>query len=851
MTKYINFKVYLIFMIKKLIISIMLITVFVVFCNSATTIHTCPSTATITNNTEYILASDFVFPSGLCFDLTGKSNITINGNNTYFRNTNLTLNTISNTNGLIVKNLNIDTGYFIFRLYNLNDNIIFTNNTIITNTVWYGSRYNAGLFQAVNGTINSIILTYNHIVNAASTTTSSGEYAQAIFGISTGVHVTHINLLEMYNNEFINLIIYYNDYNLANIYRIIATNNIITHPSSAHLFYDVNFPSACSNYSFSYTMNNINTYVDNDMSGYSDSSATYTYDSCNILTGAHPTFIESLSGRKPNDVYFNVPWLFSSADYNNKNLVLLDVLTLDGSKIVSLESSMFTTLDLSYLNTNNAITLTTTRALRMGNNNRITGNNRTYSIITTSGTINVVNTGYYTNEWHLIEFDNNLHIDKIKFNLNSVSDYGVVRKRSSLTDGIGFRFTNNYVDYNFVPTSPERPAFLFGSNSYINNNTFLLGSSKNISLFGGGNSGGVGGGHVITNNIFTGGGYIFSYLADSIGGVNYKSKFIHNEFAQDGTLYARPFHPTDESKNLIENPSLNGSMFYTTPCTNYQFNIGNWYEDWADSAFYNDSDSDGIHNSYLGVNYIYRGDDYLSNPINDYKSVTPYPFVFGSHLANAVAFYDTCSSFAFNIVSPTDGYNYNSGSDVTTNWEFVSVAYPEMYCFEVINDETIIYENVSSGDNHGMTYEVTDGFGALQVTCCDTLYCDNIVHESDITNFCVGSCDTPLQITDITEPEIEGCTDSDANNYDSTATVDDGSCTYDEEEEEEEDGVIGFDVFGESDFFSTDYENSVNSISSLFGISELPIQITIYVGLTLLAFSILALMFTIIGWLIR
>ena len=59
--------------------------------------------------------------------------------------------------------------------------------------------------------------------------------------------------------------------------------------------------------------------------------------------------------------------------------------------------------------------------------------------------------------------------------------------------------------------------------------------------------------------------------------------------------------------------------------------------------------------------------------------------------------------------------------------------------------------------------------------------------ESNVTISIIGICGTwedssalEMVYLNVTEP-VQGCTDSDANNYNSTATEDDGSCEYDEE----------------------------------------------------------------------
>lgn len=841
-------------------------------------ISQCPTS--FTNDTEYILTDSFFFDKATCFDFDGLTleNIVINGNFTEFEDTGsstLLFDTGQNCDlqGIEIKN---------FSIANMG-----------STTFYRDSREEADVVYNINLHHNKILNSSSNFIRfgiTSGTSLGNGQmYYNGTFNIDNNYFESlypflRIDYARNYDGSnylnFNDLVIRNNDVIYGGLYSY-STGGFLGRGQANYyswtiagqwLFENNNFvgsgkmflvePTLTGTYYFSNNFDgSLSVSLDVD-APFGETDADVTRTSANSVVYSNteePTVSISKSGLIDyKEGYISmglpVPWVNLIANLGTGNtldnwkIYISKPLTIDGTNTqIYFDGFIDSTLDLSNLRRQTGLTLTNTRAIKMGSNNVLYGgNDATYKAdITTSGTISISDAGYYNNNWHLIEFDNNLKIEGVQFNLNAVDDYGLVRKRDTNADGINFEFINNYVDYNFVPNSPvNRPQFLVGAMIIAKDNVFDLPSTVNISLFGGGQSGNIAGGHYFINNQFTGGGHIFRLLADFIsgGGTNYPSYFIHNEFKQLGSIYALPFDPSVISSNLLINPNLNGSYYHITPCTNYEFNIGNWYEDWADSGWYNDSNSDGIHDSYNGIDYILRGYDFQDNEIKDFRSVTPYPFDFDGNIGTALAVYDTCLSFVFNINTPVDETNYTTGQDITTDWEFISTGYSDLYCFEKINDNIVIYEGVNSGENQGSVYELTDGEGVYSVKCCDNVQCNNIVKESDPINFCVGNCDLGLlSVTSVEEPPtiIYGCTDSSATNYNPSATNDDGSCTY-PSTGDGNDPITSGDIGG---IFSSDFENSGDTVAGLFNLASEPLQFTMIIGFIFLFLALLSLLF--------
>lgn len=859
--------------IKKVgILFLLCLTMLSVSFGATEVISSCPTS--ITNDTTYMLAPDFFADATPCFDLDNTNSVVIDGNYTDFRDSagDIVIEVNSDNVFLDIQNiihdeLEIDI-LGIDNMINIHDNVIYTGYTMLytgytsgipnTNTANFLIRWRPS--GTASGTVSNYIDIYeNRFLGGTYTPTQRDN--QVLFFCYDNYYGLD---LDVYSNEMLGwgLASERLQNNGANGVGALGLEHFLFQDNNYVRAYDITqdtvlslVTSTCDDYSVQ--SNNLiskATQYDADGDSISDDVVTLSYGGCTLLNDEIPTrkrmyYPEWYETEYETEFVTNT--MMVQNVYSNARYVLGKTLTFNATDYFDFDSASNSMIDLYLYPNVNALTLTVVRGLQMGNDNVITGGEATTPpIIKASGTISVVDVGYYGNNWNLIDYYNGLEIDNINFDLDATDNYGLLRKTSSAVDGIGFYMHDSIVDVNFVPSSPTRPLMLVGAMATLEDNTFYLPTSTNMSLLGGGVSSSLGGGHVITGNIFYGGGFIFSYLTDAIGGTNYDSKFIHNSFLQSGTLYAQPFNPTNNAYNLLEEPKLNGSYYYKTTCTNYEFNIGNYYEDWDDSGWYNDSTGDGIHDSYLGIDYINRGEDYLGNPINDYRSIISYPYDFSTQIGTAVNTYETCESFVFNIVSPTT-QNYTSGYELTSDWEYIAIAYDDMYCFESLNGFTTIYELVATGENQGVVYDTTDGAGVLNLKCCDTPQCDNIVKEADPVNFCIGDCDLGnLVVSGVeTPPEpVYGCTDSGATNYNPSATIDDGSCTYATGDGGDEDQIEGIGSIG--NLFSTDYEASGDSIGGLFALASEPIGWLILVGFVFLGLTLLGLIFALVMWMI-
>jgi len=794
-------------MFKKLFLLLVLISSILATGFSADLVVTqCP--VTTQNDTTYILDPTFNVNSDPCFDFTNTQNVIVDGNNTDFRGSGY-LNILVGGDAVLgkVQNLIWDDIRITFsgtgNGFTLQDSFIEDGHHFlytgigsgIPNTNGADSIFYFSGSQPTTGSVqNTISILRNKFYsdgglfpgqrdnyNLFHIPSSSGQYYDISFDIEENDFIGFGMVGRPLQNTG-------GDIGSSRIRPAFwdLSDNIYLRSNSIMLYVlvdDANY--VCGNFGIN-AGNLLSSEAAIDLpnaNGISDNTITITSSACTLLnTNIRTTkilnnqqFVED-----KQEIATMTPLFFgANVLYDNSRYWLGKEIILNSSQQWSFSSVQNSILDLSLFNNRVAMNLEVPRSILMGNNNKIEGDVSSLPIIETQGTISVVDVGFFGNNWHLIEYDNALEISGINFDLNAIDNYGLIRKRNTGVDGINFDFNNNILDLNFVPSSPSRPLILFGSFANIDNNQFDLLGTTNVSLFGSGVSSGVAGGHVIVDNTFNGGGFIFEDLTDVISGTNFKSKFIHNEFRQVGSLYAQPFNPLNNAFNTLDDPQLNGSYFYETTCTNYEFNVGNYYEDWDDSSFYNDSNADGIHDEFNGIDYIERGQDFEGDPIRDYRSVIPYPFNFAGQTGNAISTTDTCASFVYNINSPIVNNNYTAGTDLVTDWEFISIGFPTMTCFESINGFTTIYENVGTGDNEGVEYETTDGAGTFNVKCCDNAQCDNFVQESGPIEFCIGDCNLgALVVTGATTPSgvILGCTDDTATNYNPAATQDDGSC---------------------------------------------------------------------------
>lgn len=776
---------------KVLLMAFVMIALSVQGFSAIHNITSCPSS--LNDGDTYLMQDNFVMSATPCFVFnTTNTNVVVDGQNHEFDfgTSLLRVDYQSEVGGNTIQNLNITSNFQIRPRFGSSGGITSTGLTLDTiyikdNNVPFIKSYAGGTNSGTSYMDNYNIL--NSVIRANGDIFIDHTKSTGIGGMNNQNNVLRLENWNIDNSEIIG----FSSFGVGNCPESTRCSSVTygdNNPMSNTML--STFSGSRFSKSGSATCNNLFTNVfrgdvasiDADVDGLSDTPYVEQVSSC-----IYQNEVLQLLKVSDRNVFDKAHGFIATASPNsnlyesNTRYFLTRNQVLDATNYISFEGVQNSILDLSSFGNSQALDLEAVRVLRMGTNNEINGFNTdetTRANIITSGTLSIVDMGLYGNNWHLIEYDNGLRIEGVNFDLNAVDNYGLIRKRNSGVDGIDLEFKNNIFDLNFVPATPTRPLILGGAFIKLDNNQFDLLGTTNVSLLGGGISSTVSGGHVIIDNTFNGGGFIFSKLTDAF--TNYDSKFIHNEFRQVGSLYAQPFHPNVNSENFLDKPKLNGSYFYKTACTNYEFNVGNYYEDWADSGWYNDTNGDGIHDSYNGIDYIERGTDFQGDPIRDFRSVTPYPFNFAGQTGNALSTYDTCQSFNFNIVQPQE-QNYSSGHTLVSDWEFVSIAYPNMICFETLNGFTSIYENVGSGDNKGLEYDTTDGHGTFQVKCCDNAQCDNVVQESEVIEFNIGDGSLgDLIVQGVQTPTIvQGCTDPQANNYNPSATQDDGSCTYD------------------------------------------------------------------------
>ncbi|MFP4026033.1 MAG: hypothetical protein ACLFVR_16040, partial [Thiohalospira sp.] len=411
-------------------------------------------------------------------------------------------------------------------------------------------------------------------------------------------------------------------------------------------------------------------------------------------------------------------------------------------------------------------------------------------------------------------------------------------------DGL-FQMYDSIVDINHNIDEEDMPQFVVGAMMDLQDNVFEIGQQYNITMFAGGISAGAGGGHKVINNEFQGGGFIFNHLQDGVV-LNLPSKFIHNEFTQDGAFYGLPFDTQFGDYALLEDPSLNGTMIYETACTNYLFNIGNYYEDLDDVYTFNDTDLDGIADEEY-----YRGRDINGDNITDPRVIINYPYTFTNYLGKAYDTFDTCGDFAFDVEEPKDEIIYNETHDVISKWSYESTVYSDLICIESLNGHANIINNVDSDEVIVTDWDTSNGAFNYDLKCCDTVSCDNFVKAIDTIFFCVDNCNVPGEVLDITTPAVYGCTDPEASNYDPTATIDDGSCEYDEPDEDDGGGSVDTGSVSGSintdNLFSGDLDLTLDSLLNMFKLLNTPIIFLIFIGFIIVIIALFILIWSLFG----
>jgi hypothetical protein len=132
------------------------------------------------------------------------------------------------------------------------------------------------------------------------------------------------------------------------------------------------------------------------------------------------------------------------------------------------------------------------------------------------------------------------------------------------------------------------------------------------------------------------------------------------------------------------------------------------------------------------------------------------------------------------------------------------------FLFAYAPDEAILIEQPNNGGENGGG---TNGGGTTEVYGCTDPTANNYDSTATVDD---GSCSYDPN-------DVYGCTDPEANNYDSTATVDDGSCTYDSNDiygctdpnannydstATVDDGSCNYDVYGCTDPNANNYDST-------------------------------------------
>jgi len=874
-------------MIKKIIVAMAFLIFFInIGYGAVSIVNVCPGT-NIQNDTEYVLSSAFNVNANPCFYLNNGTyhNITINGNFT-----NLEVSTQTN----LVKAGQQSSGYDEINL----DGLTIKNLNIYGNlTVFiYGGN-------PQDDDVRNIYILNNSVIESVST--SGTERGFLIFGGSStpqgNTNADNLEIKEQFelqNNYYRGIypFMVFNDANTNAIVRVyfdnfIAKNNDVLHYGGVNFATlgtfqgrgDTNTYDWYINGQFIFENNNVlgkklfareptinasasNSFVNNfdggqaqgsdlDSDGLTDSAITRTSLNSVVYSNVQEkTFSKSSSGlaQYEQEVYMSDglinPNLYN--DYGSSpHIIVSKPLTLTSSRYFNMGVVQGGILDLSlHLGGNNQPMIITqnTNVFRMGIGNTLYGGERLSDkaqLVTNSmPTVTYNYNSAFSTNWQIISYVSNFRVSNMNFDLNSVGNYGLIRKTSAST-GDRFYFEDSEIDYNAIMTDTSTPTIMSGAFTNVYDSLFDIGQVDNQIIFRSGQSGSVSGGHLIIGNEFIGGGFVFQEFLAS--GTAYANSLIYNKFEKTSSTYSLPFNLTQNS--FFQNLDLNGTYYYKTVCDSYAFNIGNYYRDLIDSVNGNctDLDTDG----FCDENPVFRGLLFNGDNITDYKALYTYPYNFAANTGGIIP-QDLCGTFAFNIISPVE-QNYTT-TQVTTNWEYISPDYSDLICAEFINGESFIYENVDPEENNGVTCDMTSGYATHYIQCCDTPNCDNIVKESQKTDFCMGnSCATMASVINCSvATPISGCTDPAANNYNPAATIDDSSCTYGNGTTP---GDIDIDIGDGFDLnlFTGSSEDSANSLRGLYGLAETPLGYLAIISIIMLVIAVLFLVLAIPIALIR
>jgi len=730
----------------------------------------------------------------------------LNGNNTIITSNNLDINNAitfsvtgySNT----IKDFKARDISVALPINNINLNFTIKNSNFYNMTsslITYGGNFFYDINQGGFNLLNNTFITKNNV-------NFIYYYYSGVQSFTDRVHFynTVIN-----DNDFIGFnyfatgsVVYY-----ARVYVDFQTNNTINNNNFVikNLNLRTNGLNSCD---LIFTNNYLGFLdgIDANMDYVNDNLVTLSYSACNYYSG-FPKIKANL--KKSGDVAYN--YLANSPNYyqSNEHIYIPKPKTLDGLTTgIDLTNVQGTTIDLSLLPNLNALTLNNIKTLKMGTNNKLDGGVGIKPIVVTGSAISTSYSTPYAQNNHLIEYINSLEIDNIWFQINHQYP-SFIRKQTFNDRGEGLVLDNNKFELNVIPTNTQ-PLFEIGCNAKITNNEFDSFNQANVTLFNGGScpigtTSLVRGGHLIQGNIFTNGGIALNGLVDTnpyTPSPSYSTsydpiKFNYNSLTRIGTgNYASVLDPNNlgnvnwNAKKLVDingtvTPIVNDDYYYKTTCQNYLFNLGNYYQAITDynGTFRNalglvDNNNDGIYDNGFSV-----GQDFAGKYIYDNSPLTTYPYNFAGNLAQSQGTTNTCGVLSYDIIKPVDGQTYSSSTSFDTSWKYSSTTYSNLYCRENFNGIISDYSGVNSQDFKGLIYGVTDGTGTFQVSCADTPYYDNLVINSPLVNFQIGSLTSPIIVdpNPVVNPNpntttVYGCTDNTATNYNSLANTDDGSC---------------------------------------------------------------------------
>lgn len=338
------------------------------------------------------------------------------------------------------------------------------------------------------------------------------------------------------------------------------------------------------------------------------------------------------------------------------------------------------------------------------------------------------------------------------------------------------------------------------------------------------------------NFLMTGTNEVFELL--SIEGTNYKSNKIYNNTftnnvntpTSDSVIFnsycdAEFYNNNVGSDIVLENDGCNGFLD-TAPYIGYEhtdgkiyyYYVSNYYEDYSACV---DVDNDG-----------FCDDDYDDGMgWSDKLALSSYPFDYTQHLFTAE---DVVDNIAFNVtlinIVDNETIELVDGTE-TLLFEFEHDSdFNDLLCtfyIDGIEKDPLSAYLKNTVYNYSQVGGWTEKAYAYRVECVNEFR--TISSDEYIFNI-------------VFEVIVNGCTDSGANNYNVLATVDDGSCTYDEENDDNEIGG-GIDEVG--NLFTGEIDDIGGNVNNLFGIMATPFSYLIIIGMVFLGLVIIVVLFSI------